>query len=233
MKRKFIVACLCFKPSLTDNRIWRYIVWVDKCNCNYATNVKPSMCCACFHYCIEVVRMHFSIAQRISTYSELFCARAWCSSCQCQTDLPWRTCLVFQLSVSDRPAMTDVASWRGRHNSLNVNLPRRMWCLQRRVILKPFMLGKMFIASCLFYASMELEAHMEVNTRPGRGGWMSPPLRFFCDAPRSMRRIVLKFGIAYGASFAQLLIKNWPGHVRSQRYDVTRGTRSGHFFCEK
>ena len=38
---------------------------------------------------------------------------------------------------------------------------------------------------------------------------MPPPLRFFCDAPRTMRPIVLKFCIAYGASFAQLLVKNF------------------------
>ena len=30
---------------------------------------------------------------------------------------------------------------------------------------------------------------------------------FFCDAPRTMRRVVVKFCIAYGASFAQLLVK--------------------------
>ena len=37
-------------------------------------------------------------------------------------------------------------------------------------------------------------------------GWMSS-LEVFCDAPPTMRRIVLKFCIAYGASFAQLLVK--------------------------
>ena len=41
------------------------------------------------------------------------------------------------------------------------------------------------------------------------GGLVQPPLRFFCDAPRTMRRIVLKFCTAYGASFAQLLIKKF------------------------
>ena len=65
------------------------------------------------------------------------------------------------------------------------------------------------------------------------GGGCPPPLRFFCDAPRTMRRIVLKFCIAYGTSFAQRLVKKcWPGHVRSRSYDVRRGTRSGHF-CER
>ena len=49
------------------------------------------------------------------------------------------------------------------------------------------------------------------NPRTPRGGVVStpPPLRFFCDAPRTMRRIVLKFCTAYGASFAQLLVKNF------------------------
>ena len=45
--------------------------------------------------------------------------------------------------------------------------------------------------------------------RPGRGGGvMRPSLRFiFCDARRTMSRIVLQFCIVYGASFAQLLVK--------------------------
>ena len=66
------------------------------------------------------------------------------------------------------------------------------------------------------------------------GGSMRPrPWGFFCHAPRTMRRIVLKFCTAYGASFAQFLVnKFWLGHVRSRNYDVTRGTRSGNF-CEK
>ena len=38
---------------------------------------------------------------------------------------------------------------------------------------------------------------------------MRPPLRFVCETPRTMRRIVLKFCIAYGASFAQLLVKKF------------------------
>ena len=46
-----------------------------------------------------------------------------------------------------------------------------------------------------------------INPRPGRGVDATHPLRFFCDAPWSMRRIALIFCIAYGASFAQLLIK--------------------------
>ena len=65
------------------------------------------------------------------------------------------------------------------------------------------------------------------------GGVDATSLRFFCDARRTMGRIVLKFCIAYEASFAQLLLrKNCPAHIRSRSYDVTKGTRSGHF-CEK
>ena len=40
------------------------------------------------------------------------------------------------------------------------------------------------------------------------GGSMRPP-EIFCDASRTMRRIVLKFCIAYGESFAQLLVKTF------------------------
>ena len=63
-----------------------------------------------------------------------------------------------------------------------------------------------------------------INPRPGRG-WMPPP-EVCCDAPRTMRLIVLKFGIAYGAFFAQLLVKNFDrvmsghGAMTSQRYKV-------------
>ena len=51
-------------------------------------------------------------------------------------------------------------------------------------------------------------SRLGINPRPGRGGGVdaTPLLRFFCDAPRTMSRIVLKFCIAYGASFAQLLV---------------------------
>ena len=35
------------------------------------------------------------------------------------------------------------------------------------------------------------------------------PEFFFCDARRNMKRIVLKFCIAYGASFVQLLVKKF------------------------
>ena len=39
------------------------------------------------------------------------------------------------------------------------------------------------------------------------GGVDATPLEIFCDARRTMKRIVLKFCIAYGASVAQLLKK--------------------------
>ena len=58
------------------------------------------------------------------------------------------------------------------------------------------------------------------------------PMSFFCDARRTIGQIVLKFSIVFGASFAQLVVTNWPGHVSSQSYDVTKGTRSTHF-CAK
>ena len=45
------------------------------------------------------------------------------------------------------------------------------------------------------------------NPRPGRGGGSMRRLSFFCDARRTIRRIVLKFCTAYGESFAQLLVK--------------------------
>ena len=39
---------------------------------------------------------------------------------------------------------------------------------------------------------------------------------------------MLKFSIAYVASFAQLLVKkNWSGQVRSRSYDVTKGPTFG------
>ena len=44
---------------------------------------------------------------------------------------------------------------------------------------------------------------------------MPPPREVFCDATQTMRRIVLKFGIAYGASFAQLLEKKEIDRVMS------------------
>ena len=49
-------------------------------------------------------------------------------------------------------------------------------------------------------------AYYAINPRPGMGGRCDPP-EFFCDVPRTMRRIVLKFCTAYGTSFAQLLVK--------------------------
>ena len=66
------------------------------------------------------------------------------------------------------------------------------------------------------------------NLRPGRGAMRPPPptLSFFCDASRTMRRIVLKFCIAHGASFAQLLVKKLTGSCqvmelgRHNRYKV-------------
>ena len=64
-----------------------------------------------------------------------------------------------------------------------------------------------------------------VNPRPVRGGLMQPPHEFFWAGRHTVWRIALKFSIAYGASFAQLLVKKiWSGQVRSRSYDVIRGT---------
>ena len=40
------------------------------------------------------------------------------------------------------------------------------------------------------------------------------------------------FSAPDATSFAQLLVKNWPGHVRSPSYHVIKGTSSGHC-CDK
>ena len=59
----------------------------------------------------------------------------------------------------------------------------------------------------------------------GGGGLMQPPMSFFCAGRYTVWSIVLKFCIAYGAYFAQLLVKkNWSGQVRSRSYDVTKET---------
>ena len=68
-----------------------------------------------------------------------------------------------------------------------------------------------------------------VNPRPVRGVDATPH-EFFLAERHTVRRIVLKFFIADGASFAQLLVKNiWSGHVRSRSYDVIRGTTFARF----
>ena len=54
------------------------------------------------------------------------------------------------------------------------------------------------------------------------GGWCNPH-EFFWAGRHTVWRIVLNFSIAYGASFAQLLVKK-NGQVRSRSYDVMRGT---------
>ena len=47
-----------------------------------------------------------------------------------------------------------------------------------------------------------------LNPRPGRGVNASATPQFFCDECQTISRIVLKFSIASGASFVQLLVKN-------------------------
>ena len=55
---------------------------------------------------------------------------------------------------------------------------------------------------------------------------MRPPDVFFCDARQTMSRIVLKFHIAYGAFFAQLLVKKFDrvmlGHEAMTSQEVQR-----------
>ena len=56
----------------------------------------------------------------------------------------------------------------------------------------------------------------------------TPPHEFFWAARQTVWSIMLKFSIAYGVSFAQLLVKKiWSGQVRSRSYDVTKGTTFG------
>ena len=69
-----------------------------------------------------------------------------------------------------------------------------------------------------------------LNPRPVRGGVDATPHEFFWAGRHTVWRIVLKFSIAYGASFAQLLAKKiWSGQVRSRSYDVIRGTTFARF----
>ena len=70
------------------------------------------------------------------------------------------------------------------------------------------------------------------NPRPVRGvdATPPPPHEFFWAGRHTVWKIVLKFSIAYGASFAKLLVKKiWSGQVRSRSYDVIRGTTFGRF----
>ena len=60
------------------------------------------------------------------------------------------------------------------------------------------------------------------------GGSMRTPMSFFWNGRRTPGRIVLKFCVAYGASFAQLSAET----VRLESHDVIRGTASDRFFKE-
>ena len=65
---------------------------------------------------------------------------------------------------------------------------------------------------------------MSFNPRQWRGVDATPPW----VAHQTVWSIMLKFSIADGSSFAQLLVKkNWSGQVRSRSYDVTMGTTFG------
>ena len=67
-------------------------------------------------------------------------------------------------------------------------------------------------------------APLTLNPRQWRGVDATPTMSF------SELHAMLKFSIAYGASFAQLLVKKiWSGQVRSRSYDVTREKPSARF----
>ena len=62
------------------------------------------------------------------------------------------------------------------------------------------------------------------------GGVDATPPKVFLGGQKTAARSAAKFSIAYGASFAHLLMKKfWSGHVRSRSYDVIRGTASDRF----
>ena len=69
----------------------------------------------------------------------------------------------------------------------------------------------------------------ELNPRPDRGVGAPPPLRFFADSEKTAARSAPGFEVPYGANLAQLMVKKWPGQIRSRSYDVIRGTTSGNF----
>ena len=72
--------------------------------------------------------------------------------------------------------------------------------------------------------------------------WPRPPLvygtpfssnfRFWWISQLIRRAAPPGFHLAYGASFAQLFIKKWPGHARSRSYDVISGIASSQI-CKK
>ena len=71
----------------------------------------------------------------------------------------------------------------------------------------------------------------DLNPRPCRGD-ATPPVFFLrCTPNYEVDRAEILHSL-WGILCATFGKKFWPGHVRSRSYDVTRGTRSGHF-CEK
>ena len=58
------------------------------------------------------------------------------------------------------------------------------------------------------------------------------PLRFFANSEKRRRVLPSGFWIPDGANLAQLLVKKWPGQVRSRSYNVIRGTTPGKFTTE-
>ena len=81
------------------------------------------------------------------------------------------------------------------------------------------------------------ETYFPLLTRARAGGGGGgrcdhPPHEFIWNGFQTAGRTSMKFCIAYGASFSQLLTKNGPGQVRSRSYDVIRGTATYRFFKE-
>ena len=72
-----------------------------------------------------------------------------------------------------------------------------------------------------------------LNLRPGRGGVDATPLRFSCYGRRTMRRIVLKFCIAYRATFAQLLVKSLDWVMSGHGAMTSQVVQGQAIFCEK
>ena len=81
--------------------------------------------------------------------------------------------------------------------------------------------------------------HQKLTTSPaqagGGRGWCNTLPWGFVKWPPKRSADALKFCIAIGASFAQLLAKKWPGQIRSRSHESGHGLRksvSDRFFSE-
>ena len=59
-------------------------------------------------------------------------------------------------------------------------------------------------SQCTFQLKRQFSPIWSLNPRPGRGGSMRPPLRFFEDSVKTAARSAAKFGTAYGATFLHM-----------------------------